>query len=406
MRRTLRPAILGRAVRLAIPVVAMWAAIGAWAGDAAGKSKSELTFERLTALVGEWEGVQSGTEFQVTYTLTADGSALMEEFRPRNGAAMVTVFTVDGDQLIATHYCSARNQPQMITEEIADPYSKNVAFSLVRVTGLKTPDDWHNTGLVLILEDRDHLTQEWTYHYKGETGKTFFHLTRAGDASLPTVEIFQKTEQALMVALAGGERSVWDRVMDPDCVITSEEGEVVTKARFLDDMRPLPEGLSGSIAVKDLSVQRPQDVADVAVVRYLADESETVFGQRLSVQYRVTNTYRRAGPEWKLLASHLSVVTRDPPAQDVSRAGWPGLVGRYRLSPYGWTLTVELKDGELYAGRDPAKLHRLIPLAPDAFVLTGSLGEWIFVVENGRASRVVNLRKFAVLVWTRVEETH
>ena len=130
-----------------------------------------------------------------------------------------------------------------------------------------------------------------------------------------------------------------------------------------------------------------------------------MFGQRLAVRYRVTNAYRRDGPTWKMVASHLSVVTRDPPAQDVSKAGWPGLVGQYRLLPDGWTSHVELRDGELYAGRDPKKLRPLIPLAPDAFVLSGSLGEWVFVVENGKAARIVNLRKFAVLVWTRVEAT-
>lgn len=34
---------------------------------------------------------------------------------------------------------------------------------------------------------------------------------------------------------------------------------------------------------------------------------------------------------------------------------------------------------------------------------SGSLGEWVFVVEKGKAARLVNLRKFAVLAWSRVE---
>ena len=48
-------------------------------------------------------------------------------------------------------------------------------------------------------------------------------------------------------------------------------------------------------------------------------------------------------------------------------------------------------------------LKPLVPIAPGAFVVAGSLGEWMFVVENARAARIVNLRRFAVLVWTRVE---
>ncbi len=153
-----------------------WATIGAEAR--AADSKSTLAFEHLASLVGEWKGVQDGTEIQVIYTLTANGSALMEEFRPKNGPMMLTMFSVDGDRLLATHYCSAKNQPQMTTEAIADPQEKSLAFSLVRVTGLRSPGDWHNTGLVVTMEDRDHLTQEWTYLSKGDTGKTLFHFTR------------------------------------------------------------------------------------------------------------------------------------------------------------------------------------------------------------------------------------
>ena len=105
-----------------------------------------------------------------------------------------------------------------------------------------------------------------------------------------------------------------------------------------------------------------------------------------------------------MVASHVAVVTQDPPAQSVSRAAWPALVGTYRLLPDGWTFTVELRDGTLYGGRDPKKLKPFIPLTPDAFVLTGSLGEWMFVVENDAATRIVNLRKFEPLIWTRVHE--
>jgi len=65
----------------------------------------------------------------------------MEEFKPKDGPVMITMFSVDGDHLIATHYCSAKNQPQMATEPITDAKANRLAFSLVRVTGLTTPDD-------------------------------------------------------------------------------------------------------------------------------------------------------------------------------------------------------------------------------------------------------------------------
>jgi hypothetical protein len=193
----------------------------------------------------------------------------------------------------------------------------------------------------------------------------------------------------------------WQEILDPSYVITSEEGQVMTKQQFLDDLRPLPPGLTGGITVKDLTVQ---ELPDLAVVHFLADEWETVFGQKLTTQYRFTDTYRRADHYWRLIASHTSVVTHDPPAQDVSRDDWPAFVGRYRLLPGGWTFAVELRDGKLYCSRDTKTFQPLIPLTSDAFVAQGSLGEWIFVREKGKAVRILNFRKFEPLVWTRINE--
>ena len=166
-----------RGLHAVVLAAVAWTLFGA-AGQAAEQSKATLAFARLASLVGEWKGAQGGTEIQVTYTLIADGSALMEEFRPREGPTMLTLFSVDADRLLATHYCSAKNQPQMATEAIADPLAKSVAFSLVRVTGLVSPDAWHNTGLVVTLEDGDHLTQRWTYLSHGKNGTNSFHFTR------------------------------------------------------------------------------------------------------------------------------------------------------------------------------------------------------------------------------------
>jgi alpha-amylase/alpha-mannosidase (GH57 family) len=155
-----------------VALVAM--ASAALAGD---KTKSEQAFDRLTSLQGEWKGETGGVNTTLIYTLTANGSALMEQCRPEKGSEMITMFTLDGDHLIAAHYCSARNQPQMETSTITD-VQKPLEFSLVRITGLKSADDFHNTGLTVIQEDNDHLTQEWSYQHKGKTGKNIFRFTR------------------------------------------------------------------------------------------------------------------------------------------------------------------------------------------------------------------------------------
>src|SRR5437773_3212580 len=157
--------------------VSIIAVVLAASAPAADKTNSEQAFERLALLQGEWQGVADGVNTTLIYTLTANGSTLMEQCRPEKGHEMITMFTVDGDHLIATHYCSAKNQPQMATPAITDA-QRPLAFSLVRVTGLKSADDWHNTGLTVIQEDNDHLTQEWSYQFKGKTGEDTFYFTR------------------------------------------------------------------------------------------------------------------------------------------------------------------------------------------------------------------------------------
>ena len=163
--------------KLLLPVLVVTAIVFAGANRLPERTKSELAFMKLASLVGDWEGVQDGVPIKESYTLTANGSALMVETKPGDEPVMITLFTVDGDHLIATHYCSARNQPQMETGTIVDP-EKPLTFLLVRVTGMKTPDDWHNTGLTVTRDDKDHITQRWTYLYKGKPGTTIFHYAR------------------------------------------------------------------------------------------------------------------------------------------------------------------------------------------------------------------------------------
>ena len=144
-----------------------------------GWGTAAAVFQQMAALAGDWQGVQDGVPVKVRYTVTGDGSALMETMTPvpMPQSTMITMFTLDGGHLNATHYCAAGNQPQMASGVPGD-LGKGVIFSLVRVTGLKTAGDWHNTGLTFILDDKDHITQHWTYAYKGKTGSNTFHYTR------------------------------------------------------------------------------------------------------------------------------------------------------------------------------------------------------------------------------------
>src|SRR5215470_7743188 len=106
------------------------------------KGKSAAAFEQLFSLVGEWEGTNAGGHVRATYTLVSGGTALMERLKSANEPEMITLYTLDGDHLNVTHYCSAGNQPQMRTAVITE-IGAPLTFKVVQVMGLKSPDDGH-----------------------------------------------------------------------------------------------------------------------------------------------------------------------------------------------------------------------------------------------------------------------
>jgi len=140
------------------------------------KPAGAMAFDQLKALVGEWES-QNDAHVKITYTLVSGGTALMERMQPPNEAEMITMYSADGDKIAATHYCSQGNQPAMKTDSLKG-MAKNYSFSLVSVSGLKTPDEGHMVGLVLTLVDKDHLTQEWRYLDKGKTSAEVYRFQR------------------------------------------------------------------------------------------------------------------------------------------------------------------------------------------------------------------------------------
>lgn len=144
--------------------------------SARGSVSSPL--DQLLPLVGEWEGTNgSGTSVKLTYTLVSNGSALMERMQPANEPEMITMYTVEGDHLRVTHYCSAGNQPEMESAAITGKAHK-FSFSLTSVKGLKTPEEGHMTNLVLTMVDKDHLMQEWTFLENGKKSTEVFKYAR------------------------------------------------------------------------------------------------------------------------------------------------------------------------------------------------------------------------------------
>lgn len=160
---------------LALPGLPLLAAPPAGAGGPAADSDAAASparaaFERLKALEGTWTGTgMGGSDVVIEYEVVGGGSALVEHFRMPEmpDHTMVTVYHLDGDEMVLTHYCGAGNQPTMRAR--GDGISpEELRFELTGVTNLASPDAGHMRRAVLDLgdvrgESSDRYTTAWTW---------------------------------------------------------------------------------------------------------------------------------------------------------------------------------------------------------------------------------------------------
>ena len=88
---------------------------------------------------------------------------------------MVTMFHVDGNDLMTTHYCSAHNQPRMVLASGSD--LDRLVFKFKDGTNIR-PDSGHMQQVTFIFDGANHHVEEWTYVQNGKEQTTRFDFTR------------------------------------------------------------------------------------------------------------------------------------------------------------------------------------------------------------------------------------
>jgi ketosteroid isomerase-like protein len=140
------------------------------------------------------------------------------------------------------------------------------------------------------------------------------------------VDLLRSKDQALLDAIAPGDRKVWDAVLASDAVYVDENGVTMNRAEFLKQLDPLPAGASGSIRIASYSARVS---GDMATVIHTDDETENYHGQMLKARYLMTETWRRESGEWKLHMVHAYAVLKDPPALTLAAHEMQQYIGRY-----------------------------------------------------------------------------
>jgi len=152
----------------------------ALAADTSKAGNAGLAFEKLKSLVGQWEATSDKGTVTQSYELVANGTALLEKTSMQGEGEMVTVYHLDGDRLVLTHYCSAGNQPHLQARTF-DPASQEIRFDFASATNLANVNDGHIHSAVIKFLGPDTFSSDWTFNKDGKVAvnkQMQFHRVR------------------------------------------------------------------------------------------------------------------------------------------------------------------------------------------------------------------------------------
>src|SRR5262249_24076165 len=139
-KRTMRPTLLDypsmhkAAMSLLLAFLALVPPAAASAGEPGKPAALDgaAALARLKSLAGEWKGTTAtpaGPPVAVHYQVTSGGHAVVETLFPGTDHEMMSVYYLEGGNLVLTHYCDSGNQPHMRLDVAAStPESLVFAF--------------------------------------------------------------------------------------------------------------------------------------------------------------------------------------------------------------------------------------------------------------------------------------
>lgn len=104
------------------------------------QAESAVQFGKIAALAGEWR-VQESPSLRIVFEPTAGGSVIIERWMVGERMHSMTVYHLDGERLVATHYCPQGNQPRMVARAAG---SAGVSFAFLDATDLDPHESYQH----------------------------------------------------------------------------------------------------------------------------------------------------------------------------------------------------------------------------------------------------------------------
>jgi hypothetical protein len=130
------------------------------------QSDAQKSFDKLKTLAGSWQGAYEGKPMEATLRVTSMGNAIVHEMKGSGPDDPITMFYLDGDRLLLTHYCDAGNRPRMVGK--MSPDGKTLEFDFLDVGNYSSSQGGHMQHAVFTFIDADHHTEDWTFMLEGK----------------------------------------------------------------------------------------------------------------------------------------------------------------------------------------------------------------------------------------------
>ena len=155
---------------VALAMILSLAVAGSKASAAGKEGNAAEAFAKLKTLAGNWETTSDhGNQGKLTtsYQVISKGSAVVEHMHMPGEDDMVTVYHLDGNKLVLTHYCTAGNQPHMQAEPY-DAGSNQIAFDFAGGGNLSDPNVGHMHNVTFNFTSADEFAAKWTFQENGK----------------------------------------------------------------------------------------------------------------------------------------------------------------------------------------------------------------------------------------------
>lgn len=131
--------------------------------EASAQDNASAIFTNMKSLVGTWVVEDKpNSNFNIEFELISNETVLLETWRRGSKKHSMTIYHLDGDSLLATHYCPQGNQPRLKLSTASTP--NQLSFNFLDATNLLNMGDSHQHSLGFeIQETFDRLLRKESY---------------------------------------------------------------------------------------------------------------------------------------------------------------------------------------------------------------------------------------------------